>query len=88
MFCFIPSEFNIASEDALSSVSSPSIDSSAIFQRTPGATYAGMSANELARQSAIMLRNVPCNDGQCWQKELLYFTFVLSIQQPYCQNKN
>eukprot|EP00108_Taenia_solium_P010834 TsM_000275800 transcript=TsM_000275800 gene=TsM_000275800 len=58
VFCLIPSECTLLQEDAGSVVSTPTMDSSVFFSRTPGATYAGMSAAELARQSAILLRKL------------------------------
>ncbi|KAH9282204.1 Calcium-activated potassium channel subunit alpha-1 [Echinococcus granulosus] len=58
VFCFIPSESTVLQEDAGSVVSTPTMDSSLFFSRTPGATYAGMSAIELARQSANVLRKL------------------------------
>ncbi|KAM3188280.1 hypothetical protein ACTXT7_000596 [Hymenolepis weldensis] len=57
IFCFVPSECTTLAEDTLSVFSSPIIDSPS-FPNTPGATYGGMSAAELARQSVVMLRNL------------------------------
>ncbi|VDN96425.1 unnamed protein product [Rodentolepis nana] len=58
IFCFVPSECTALAEDTLSVFSSPTIDSFSFFSNTPGATYGGMSAAELARQSVVMFRNL------------------------------
>ncbi|VDD75818.1 unnamed protein product [Mesocestoides corti] len=58
VFCFIPSEFIAPIEDPQSPYSTCTTESNIFLTKTPYTTYAGMSAVELARQSASVMRNL------------------------------